>query len=130
MVHEFDNKDTSCGFIAFKNQNKFFDWLCECLRPEFREQLKDYYNREDDSELSWFALSEIERDWLEDVWSHYTEIGFTDHEVREFYTKSRNPECISFTTEVRFWDDNGNEVTNEDLIADGEWSVTSTVIEF
>ncbi len=130
MVYECDNKDTSCGFVAYKAQNKFFDWLHACLRPEYRDQLKDHYDRNDDSELSWFTLSEIERDWLENVWSHYSETGFTYYEVRDFYTESRNPECISFIPEVRFWDDSGNEVTDKDLIADGAWSVTSTVIDF
>lgn len=130
MVYTYDQKDLTHGATIFRRENKFFDWLGEVLRPEYKEFPRDHYDPGNDAETSWFDLTAVERAWLDDVLASYSASGCGEYEVSTTETASRNPECISLEVTERFWDDDGREVTDEEQIADGQWSVASTEIEF
>lgn len=127
MVYYCDNKRTE-DFLLFRDENKFFAWLCKILKPEYN-YLEERYDRENDEERSWFDLTITEQEWLNDVWERNCETGGGDYEVREFYTKSKCPECISFDTDYRFYDEDGKELLEEngdDLSDNSESSTTIT----
>lgn len=108
MVYYNDNKDKT-DMILVHNENKFFEWLCEILRPEYNylDRHENGYDTNSDKEVSWWELGETEREWLEDL----IDKNGGSFEVREFYTKSKLPECFSCEVEYHWWLD-GEEMTD------------------
>lgn len=81
------------------NEQKFFAWLYENLKPEhakYLEHADEGYNADSDEERSWCELGEVELAWLKDLMRGCEECGKNSLELSQFDTKSRLPEVYDF----------------------------------
>lgn len=109
----FDADDSIC---IIHNEQKYFAWLVEILKPEhakYLEHIDDGYNANSDEERSWHDLGEVEQAWLEDVFKSAAN-GGSSVEVSQFDTKSRLPEIYDFGIDYHY------AVSANDLPADFE----------
>lgn len=129
MVYINDNHDKTC-FVLIHNESKFFDNLCDWLRPtcNLLERASTGYNRDDDSEISWFSLGENERYWLNYLVDDHYSSGTNDIEISGFDVAANHSEMCFYNVEYHYWDNEGNEITDKELFS--EASSNSLTITF
>lgn len=105
MIYMYDQKklfaDADDSLIIIHNENKFFSWLCEKLKPEYARYLEHFEGgyKDSDDEQSWLKLGKTEWEYLEDLMERSAECGSTDFELHRCDTKSGLPEVYGFSVD-------------------------------
>lgn len=120
MIYLYDHKELDFNaddsLTIIHNEQRYFAWLIETLKPEYAkylEHIDEGYDTASDEERSWNFYGEIEREYLEDVFKEAAN-GGSSVEVSQFDTKSRLPETYDFGIDYHY------AVSANDLSADFE----------
>ena len=102
MMYYLDDK-SMWDSIIIRNEQKFFAWLAQKLKPEYAWFLEQRdANANDDCEVSWYSYCGTERAYITDLMLRCAENGSASFELNKCDTQSGVPESYSYSVDYHY----------------------------
>ncbi len=102
MMYYLDDK-SMWDSVIIRNEQKFFVWLVEKLKPEYARFLEQRdANLDCDCEVSWYNYGYTERAYITDLMQRCAEKGSACLELNKYDTQSGCPESYSFGLDYHY----------------------------